>query len=143
MGCWVSVNWGLCFLPSREKTGAAQPPAPVCLSREWGAGAVCQAVGVGGHASPLWLGPVSVSRRDTVWTERTCLSVNTAAFVSRRPPWEFVTGSLWRSQGSQHSQDELQAAAGQDSGVVPFSGLANKSKSTLVQRIFLVVYSKC
>ena len=30
-------------------------------------------------------GPVSVSRRDTVWTERTCLSVNTAAFVSRRP----------------------------------------------------------
>ena len=85
MGCWVSVNWGLCFLPSREKTGAAQPPAPVCLSREWGAGAVCQAAGVGGHASPLWSGPVSVSRRDTVWTERTCLSVNTAAFVSCRP----------------------------------------------------------
>lgn len=59
------------------------------------------------------------------------------------PPWEFVTGSLWRSQGSEHSQDEPQAAAGQDSGVVPFSGLANKSKSSLVQRIFLVVYSKC
>lgn len=126
---------------SREKT-AAQPPAPVCLSREWGAGAACQAVGVGGHASPLWLGPVSVSRRDTVWTERTCLSVNTAAFVSRRPVGSLLPEAL-RSQGSQHPQDELQAAAGQDSGVVPFSGLANKSKSTLVQRIFLVVYSKC
>ena len=35
---------------------------------------------------------------------------------------------------------ELQAAAGQDSGAVPFSGLANKSKSSLVQRVFLVVY---
>ncbi|KAM7241369.1 hypothetical protein CapIbe_007941 [Capra ibex] len=50
-------------------------------------------------------------------------------------------GSGKRCVGSEHSQDEPQAAAGQDSGVVPFSGLANKSKSSLVQRIFLVVYS--
>ena len=59
------------------------------------------------------------------------------------PPWEFVTGSLWRSQGSEHSQDEPQAAAGQDSGAVPVSRLVNESKSSLVQRLFLVVYSKC